>query len=79
MKHMLITGGAGGIGRAVSLYFSQKGWKVYSCDIAPQEPADESIIPVTMDVRNSDSVAKARALVQVDTDHLDTIINLAGI
>lgn len=79
MKHMLITGGAGGIGHAVSQYFSRKGWKVYSCDVAPQEPADENIIPVAMDVGSSESVVKARALVEADTDRLDTIINLAGI
>jgi len=79
MKHMLITGGAGGIGHAVSLYFSQKGWKVYSCDVAPHEPADKSIIPVAMDVGSSKSVETARAIVEADTDQLDTIINLAGI
>ncbi len=79
MKHMLITGGAGGIGRAASAYFSQKGWKVYSCDIARQKSADENIVPVVMDVRSAESVAVARALVEAGTDRLDTIINLAGI
>lgn len=79
MKHMLITGGAGGIGRAASIYFSQKGWKVYSCDIAPQKQTDENIVPVVMDVRSVESVAAARTIVEADTDRLDTIINLAGI
>jgi len=60
MKYMLITGGAGGIGHAVSVYFSQKGWKVYSCDIAPQAPIDKNIIPVAMDIRSVESVAAAR-------------------
>jgi NAD(P)-dependent dehydrogenase (short-subunit alcohol dehydrogenase family) len=76
---MLITGGAGGIGRAISIYFSQKGWKVYSCDIAPQVQSDKEIIPVSMDVRSAENVAKARFLVEKDTGHLDVIINLAGI
>ena len=79
MKHMLITGGAGGIGQAASVYFSQKGWKVYSCDIAPQEPMDENIVPVVMDIRSAESVAKARAFVEAGTDCLDAIVNLAGI
>lgn len=79
MKNMLITGGAGGIGRAASAYFSQKGWKVYSCDIVSQESVDENIIPVVMDIRSTESVAIARALVEADTDHLDVIVNLAGI
>jgi NAD(P)-dependent dehydrogenase (short-subunit alcohol dehydrogenase family) len=79
VKHMLITGGAGGIGRAVSVYFSQKGWKVYSSDIASQSPADKNIIPVVIDIRSTESVATARNFIQNDTDHLDVIINLAGI
>ncbi|MFC2145001.1 SDR family NAD(P)-dependent oxidoreductase [Actinomycetota bacterium] len=79
MKHMLITGGAGGIGLATSAYFSQKGWKVYSCDIAPQEQTDENIVPVIMDICSSESVAVARALVEEDTNHLDTVVNLAGV
>ena len=61
---MLITGGAGGIGRAASAYFSQKGWKVYSCDIAPQDSAYENIVPVVMDIRSAENVAAARALVE---------------
>jgi len=76
---MLITGDAGGIGRAASAYFSQKGWKVYSCDISSQDLADENIIPVIMDIRSAESVAAARAIVEADTDHLDAIVNLAGI
>lgn len=79
MKHMLITGGAGGIGHAASVYFSQKGWKVYSCDIAPQEQMDENIVPVAMDIRSAESVAEARTFVEADTNRLDTIVNLAGI
>jgi NAD(P)-dependent dehydrogenase (short-subunit alcohol dehydrogenase family) len=79
MKHVLITGGAGGIGKAVSVYFSQKGWKVYSCDIAFQEPANKNIIPVAMDICSAESVAEARALIEADTDHLDALVNLAGI
>ena len=79
MKHMLITGGAGGIGLATSVYFSQKGWKVYSCDVAPQESADENIVPVVMNICSAESVASARALVETDTDHLDTVVNLAGV
>ena len=79
MKHMLITGGSGGIGRATSVCFSQKGWKVYSCDVAPLESTDQNIIPMVMDIRSAESVAAVHALVEADTDHLDAIINLAGI
>jgi NAD(P)-dependent dehydrogenase (short-subunit alcohol dehydrogenase family) len=79
MKQVLLTGGAGGIGLAVSKYFSQKGWKVFSCDIAPQKAADKNIIPIKMDITSGRSVAEARTQVERETDHLDVIINLAGI
>ena len=79
MKHALITGGAGGIGQAISAYFSQNGWKVYSCDIAPQKTSDENIISIKMDITSSKSVAKARTIVENETGRLDAIINLAGI
>ncbi len=79
MKRVLITGGAGGIGRAVSVYFSKKGWKVYSCDIVFQEKTQENIVPMFMDVLSTESVATARALVEAETDHLDAVINLAGV
>ena len=78
MKHVLITGGNGGIGHAAAVYFSQKGWKVYSCDIIPQEPTDD-IVPVVMDIRSVESVAAARELVETYTDRLDAVVNLAGI
>jgi len=79
MKHMLITGGAGGIGRATAVYFSQKGWKVYSCDVKPHDTEEKNIFPIVMDVRSAESIAAARALVEADTDHLDAVVNLAGI
>ena len=79
MKHMLITGGAGGIGYATSAYFSQKGWKVYSCDIVPQKQTEENIVPVFMEITSAESVAAARTFIEVDTDHLDAVVNLAGI
>lgn len=76
---MLITGGGGGIGSAVSDHFSQNGWKVYSCDIAPQKINNKKIIPIFMDIRSSKSVSEARKIVEAETDCLDVIINLAGI
>jgi len=79
MKQILITGGAGGIGRTTSAYFAQMGWKVYSCDIAIQEETEENIIAVTMDIRNTDSVKAAFALITAQTGHLDAIVNLAGV
>ena len=79
MKYVLITGGAGGIGRALSEYFSNKGWRVFSCDITEQSPEEENIVPVHMDIRSAKSVAEARAIVEKETNHLDAIINSAGI
>ena len=79
MKHMLITGGAGGIGYATSMHFSRRGWKVYSCDVVTQKQTEENIVPVFMEITSTKSVAEARTFIEADTDHLDIIINLAGV
>jgi len=79
MKNMLITGGAGGIGRAVSEYFAKNGWKVYSCDISAHDTAHHNIIPVIMDLCSTESIKAARVFIEAGTTHLDVIINLAGI
>jgi NAD(P)-dependent dehydrogenase (short-subunit alcohol dehydrogenase family) len=79
MRHVLITGGSGGIGQRASLYFAKNGWQVYSCDIVPIKPYHENITPLYMDVRIAKSVQTARTLIEARTKHLDAVIHLAGI
>ncbi len=79
MKNVLVTGGARGLGRAVSEFFAAKGVRVFSCDILDFEYFAENIVPIKMDVRSSDSVREAFERVSAETDRLDAVINFAGI
>src|SRR5438046_2485041 len=71
MKHerALITGASSGIGRALSLWFAQRGTKVWAAARrkaeleALQKEAGENIVPVVLDVSDADAAeAKVRAL-----------------
>lgn len=78
MKQVLVTGGAGGLGRATAEYLAAHGCRVFACDIREGVPQD-NIIPVLMDVRDGKSVEKALIKVTAQTDKLDAVIHLAGL
>lgn len=78
MKSILITGANGGMGRAVTALFAEKGYRVFAADITECQ-AGENVVPVIADVTDGDSVQKAFAAVKADTDDLCGIIHLAGI
>lgn len=82
-KTALVTGGRGGIGRAIVARFLQEGATVYAADLSPQgslkEHDDDGSIFVRLDVtQEADAIA---ALDQVRRDHgkLDILVNAAGI
>lgn len=79
MKSVVITGGAGGIGRATALKLAENGYNVFSCDIKTNEEEIENITQVIMDVTNMDSVKMAYEFISQKTDKLDAVINFAGI
>ena len=86
MKHerALITGASSGIGRALSLWFAQRGTKVWAAARrkaeleALQKEAGENIVPVVLDVSDADAAeAKVRAL---DADaKFDLLVANAGV
>ena len=81
MKKVVITGAAGGLGKAAAKFMVRQGWKVYALDIDIEglERLDEpQIIPVQVDVTEPASVDHAVAEVSSDTDALQGIVNLAG-
>ena len=84
----IVTGSAGGIGRAIALALAQAGARVIVCDTRPTEgeatvnaiqaTGGEAIF-VTCDVSNSDQVSR---LVTVSLEHfgrLDVLVNNAGV
>jgi NAD(P)-dependent dehydrogenase (short-subunit alcohol dehydrogenase family) len=79
MQTALITGAGGGLGRATSRLFTARGWRVVAADVKPPE-ATASILPITLDVTDSDSVeAAAKTIAGECPDGLQAVVNFAGV
>ena len=78
MKSILITGAAGGMGRATAKLFQDMGWRVFALDRVVGEN-EENIIPIKVDITDEKSVQRAVVSVAQMTDKLDAIIHFAGV
>jgi NAD(P)-dependent dehydrogenase (short-subunit alcohol dehydrogenase family) len=80
---VLITGGAGGLGKSASLLLAKYGWHVFAADFdqAALEIIEQenNITPVLLDVTDTESVEAAAEQVGKEVDGLDGIVNCAGI
>lgn len=84
-KTAFVTGGRGGIGRAICARFVAEGATVFAADIAqggslgdaPASDAAERF--VQLDVTSEDSVRQAIATVNEHHERLDILVNAAGI
>ncbi len=77
---LLITGAAGGIGRAIVKVFSEKGWKVIGVDRAPQYAAfPEGGIYIQADISLPEQLEAIYDQVAAFTDHLDAVVNNAAV
>ncbi|MEC7988165.1 MAG: SDR family oxidoreductase [Myxococcota bacterium] len=83
-KFYLISGANQGIGRAIAEDLAQKGHRVFAT--APTESGrqsllglSENIIPLLLDLRSKEHIEELRISVAQHTDHLDGLINNAGI
>ena len=79
MKHVLITGAFGGMGKATTNLFANKGYKVLALDKRVEEATNENIIPISADLTDENIVIKAFEEVKKVTDSLYAIIHFAGI
>ncbi|MCL2539865.1 MAG: SDR family NAD(P)-dependent oxidoreductase [Firmicutes bacterium] len=79
-NYILVTGGASGIGLAITTHLANNGYKVFCTDINKYsgEPS-ENIIPLIMDVTKPASVEAAFKVISQQTDTLKCVINNAGI
>jgi NAD(P)-dependent dehydrogenase (short-subunit alcohol dehydrogenase family) len=79
----LITGAGGGLGHAVVERLVMDGWKVFAADINTDllrtSMHDPDVIPIVMDVTDRESIRTAFDTISSHTDHLDGIVNFAGI
>lgn len=82
-KVALVTGGRGGIGRAICARFLKEGATVFAADLSPQGSLDahddDGSRFVQMDVASEADVQAAMAEVQAQCGKLDILVNAAGI
>lgn len=80
MQYALITGANSGLGKAVAEILLKNGYYVFAADIRHTIPFPrQNFTPLTMDVSNSESVARGFVLIQAKTKTLDVVANFAGI
>ncbi len=82
-KIALVTGGRGGIGRAIVARFLREGAIVYTADLTPQgsltKHDDDGSRFVAMNVADEAAVKAAMARIEADGGKLDILVNAAGI
>lgn len=81
-RTVLVTGAAGGLGRATVSHLAHGGWQVLAADLpspALDELAAVDVVPIEIDVTDAAAVARAMAEVRRHTDGLDGVVNFAGI
>jgi glucose 1-dehydrogenase len=79
-RYMMITGAAGGIGRAAVQHFAACGWRVIGVDRAPfggDFPADGLFIQA--DISKGEQMEFIFREVRAFTDHLDALVNNAAV
>ena len=76
----LVTGGRGGIGRAIAARFAKEGARVIAADLARGDGAlPEGVAYAKLDVTQEDSVRAVLAEVEGEHGRLDVLVNAAGI
>lgn len=83
-RRVLVTAGAGGIGRAIAMAFANAGAKVFACDIdeaALRQLQAEvpGVVTSACDVGDRSSVVRMMAEVAAALGGLDVLVNNAGI
>ncbi|NIP13303.1 MAG: SDR family oxidoreductase [Pseudomonadales bacterium] len=78
-KTAFVTGGAGGIGRAICTRFAAEGARVVAADLAPWEGPPEGVRAVSYDVTSEDAAKDAMSRIETHWGKLDILVNAAGI
>ena len=81
-KTALVTGGRGGIGRAICERFSREGARVFAADLSADGSLQDGATPadfLKLDVTSEDSVKAAFDQVRDQAGGLDILVNAAGI
>jgi len=79
-KTVLITGAAGGIGRASVALFAEKGWRVIGVDRAPfGEEFPTNGLFIQSEISHPESMEAIFQQVQAFTETLDALVNNAAV
>ena len=81
MKSVLITGTSSGIGHALCKEYLNRGWTVFASARNTENLSElnhPSLIPLELDVTDSDDIAEAASRIEEYSGHLDLLINNAG-
>jgi len=78
-KHAFVTGGAGGIGRAICTRFVKEGAKVIAADLATWEDPQEGVHVVSYDVTSEETAKDGMERIGKHWGKLDILVNAAGI
>jgi NAD(P)-dependent dehydrogenase (short-subunit alcohol dehydrogenase family) len=74
----LVTGAAGGIGRAVCALFRAAGMNVAAADLARLEPPAPDYLPVTMDATDEAAVRDGVGRAAAQFGRLDVVVHAVG-
>jgi NAD(P)-dependent dehydrogenase (short-subunit alcohol dehydrogenase family) len=79
-KTVLVTGGSGGVGSALTSRLAADGWRVFATarDLESIERRD-GVVAVALDLTDDRSVAGAAATIREHTGRLDGLVNNAGV
>jgi len=77
---VLITGGSSGIGKAIGIYLSTRGYTVYGTARNPAKyPGFDAFELLELDVQDTTSIQKAIATLLRKEERIDILINNAGV
>lgn len=86
MKYAFFTGAAGGLaGACVEELSKRGGWTIFAADInadglnALVERTSDKVIPIVINICSQESCFEAAETIKKYTDHLDVVVNAAGI
>ncbi|MGD1924425.1 MAG: SDR family NAD(P)-dependent oxidoreductase [Paracoccaceae bacterium] len=78
-KTAFVTGGCGGIGRAICARFAAEGARVMAGDVAEWPDAPDDVRVVAYDVTSEEAAQDGMARIAQHWGHLDILVNAAGI
>ena len=77
-KTAFVTGGTGGIGRAICKRFAAEGARVVAADLAPWDDPPKGVRAVSYDVTSEDAAKDAMQRIGTHWGKLDILVNAAG-